>query len=98
MACCNNGFILDGERGIGGMKTRLSTSELARAAGVGIETIRYYERRGLIPQPDRNRSGYRLHVSAVVSTYEGSSRWCSAHRSISLRGFWYLRCASKCAS
>ncbi len=48
------------------MKTRLSTSELARASGVGIETIRYYERRGLIPQPDRNRSGYRRYMPAIV--------------------------------
>ena len=40
--------------------------ELARHIGVGIETIRYYERRGLLPQPDRGPSGYRqfgpLHV------------------------------------
>ena len=33
--------------------------ELARHIGVGIETIRYYERRGLLPQPDRGPSGYR---------------------------------------
>ena len=48
------------------MTETLSTSRLARAAGVGIETIRYYERRGLIPEPDRTRSGYRRYPPATV--------------------------------
>ncbi len=37
----------------------LSPSALARAAGVNQQTIRYYERRGLIPAPPRTGSGYR---------------------------------------
>lgn len=32
---------------------------LAEAAGVNVETIRYYERRGLIDQPPRSAQGYR---------------------------------------
>ncbi|MFQ5736451.1 MAG: MerR family DNA-binding protein [Thermodesulfobacteriota bacterium] len=32
---------------------------LARLAGVNVETIRYYERRGLLPVPGRTRAGYR---------------------------------------
>ncbi|MFQ5686448.1 MAG: Hg(II)-responsive transcriptional regulator, partial [Candidatus Scalindua sp.] len=40
------------------MKT-LTTGQLARETGVNIETIRYYERRGLIPEPPRRVSGYR---------------------------------------
>lgn len=32
---------------------------LARSAGVGIDTIRYYEREGLLPPPRRRASGYR---------------------------------------
>lgn len=40
------------------MKT-LSTGQLAKETGVNIETIRYYERRGLIPEPPRRKSGYR---------------------------------------
>jgi MerR family mercuric resistance operon transcriptional regulator len=36
-----------------------SIGQLAEAAGVKIETIRYYERRGLIPEPPRNQSGHR---------------------------------------
>lgn len=41
----------------------------AQLAGVNKETIRYYERRNLIPEPDRMDSGYRLfsqrHVDQV---------------------------------
>jgi MerR family copper efflux transcriptional regulator len=35
--------------------------KLAEAAGVHVETIRYYERRGLIEQPPRAPSGYRQY-------------------------------------
>lgn len=39
---------------------------LAEAAGVGVETVRFYEREGLIPEPPRSASGYRLYdVDAV---------------------------------
>jgi Hg(II)-responsive transcriptional regulator len=31
----------------------------AERAGVNIQTLRYYERRGLLPRPPRRRSGYR---------------------------------------
>ncbi|HUQ57291.1 MerR family transcriptional regulator [Lentzea sp.] len=34
-------------------------SELARAAGVGISTVRFYERRGLVVPTARTRGGYR---------------------------------------
>lgn len=35
--------------------------ELAAAAGVGRDTIRYYERIGLLPAPDRTAAGYRVY-------------------------------------
>lgn len=35
--------------------------ELARAAGVNIQTIRFYEREGLLPEPARTASGYRSY-------------------------------------
>jgi DNA-binding transcriptional MerR regulator len=39
----------------------LSIGRLAEAAGVHIETIRYYERRGLLPEPPRTAAGYRQY-------------------------------------
>jgi DNA-binding transcriptional MerR regulator len=37
--------------------------KLAEAAGVHVETVRYYERRGLIDQPPRGGSGYRQYAA-----------------------------------
>jgi DNA-binding transcriptional MerR regulator len=39
----------------------LTIGELAATAGVGIETIRYYERKNVLPEPCRARSGYRQY-------------------------------------
>ena len=39
----------------------MTIGQLASAAGVGVETIRFYERRKLIPEPPRRRSGYRQY-------------------------------------
>ena len=38
----------------------LTIGRLAREAGINLETVRYYERRGLLPKPPRSASGYRL--------------------------------------
>jgi MerR family transcriptional regulator, copper efflux regulator len=35
--------------------------ELARRAGVNVQTVRFYEREGLIPCPDRSTGGYRCY-------------------------------------
>ncbi len=45
----------------------LTIGQLADAAGVHIETIRYYERRGLLRDPPRTASGYRQ--------YSGTDLW-----------------------
>jgi DNA-binding transcriptional MerR regulator len=37
----------------------LTIGKLAAAEGVGVETVRYYQRRGLLGQPERRGSGYR---------------------------------------
>lgn len=37
----------------------MSIGELARDTGVNVETVRYYERRGLLSPPPRTRTGYR---------------------------------------
>lgn len=41
--------------------------EAARQSGVGIETIRYYEREGIIPPPGRTASGRRVYSQEEVS-------------------------------
>jgi MerR family copper efflux transcriptional regulator len=35
--------------------------QLAKNANVNLETIRFYERRGLLPEPPRNKSGHRQY-------------------------------------
>jgi DNA-binding transcriptional MerR regulator len=45
---------------------RLRTGELARLAGVNVQTLRYYERRGLLAAPDRRPSGQRQYPEAAV--------------------------------
>jgi MerR family transcriptional regulator, mercuric resistance operon regulatory protein len=42
------------------------TSELAAQAAVGVETLRYYERRGLLDAPKRTASGYRSWSPGAV--------------------------------
>jgi MerR family copper efflux transcriptional regulator len=44
----------------------ITIGELARRAGVNVETIRFYEREGLIAQPPRRRSGYRQYPEDAV--------------------------------
>lgn len=44
----------------------MTIGRLAKTAGVNIDTIRYYERNGLLPAPARRESGYREYASADV--------------------------------
>lgn len=39
----------------------LTIGGLAKAADVGVETVRYYQRRGLLPEPPRGYSGIRRY-------------------------------------
>ncbi|TNM61935.1 heavy metal-responsive transcriptional regulator [Streptomyces sp. NP160] len=41
--------------------------EVAAAAGVPTQTIRFYERRGLLPQPQRGANGYREYDPSVLA-------------------------------
>ena len=41
--------------------TAITIGQLARQVGIGIETVRFYERRGLIEEPPRRESGYRQY-------------------------------------
>ena len=46
--------------------TGLSAGKLAKAADVNVETLRYYEKRGLLPEPPRKESGYRVYPESAV--------------------------------
>ena len=45
----------------------LTTGQLAERSQVNVETIRYYERRGIIPAPARGVSGYRQYSEDTVA-------------------------------
>ena len=44
----------------------LRTAEVARQAGVNVETVRYYERRGLIERPAARRGAFRVYPAGVA--------------------------------
>ena len=45
----------------------LTIGQAARSAGVGVETVRFYERQGLLQEPPRRDSGYRQYPEDVVA-------------------------------
>ena len=45
----------------------LTIGQVARQAGVGVETVRFYEREGLLEQPNRKPSGYRQYGDDAVA-------------------------------
>ena len=45
---------------------QLTIGKLAKSARVNLETIRYYERQGLLPKPPRSQSGYRSFPTESV--------------------------------
>lgn len=44
----------------------MTVSKLAKAAGVRPDTVRYYERQGLLPPADRTAAGYRMYGQDMV--------------------------------
>ena len=42
----------------------MTIGKLAAAEGVGVETVRFYQRRGLLATPERRGSGYRVYSEA----------------------------------
>ena len=46
---------------------RFSPAEIARRCGVSADTIRYYEREGVIPASDRLPNGYRRYPESVIA-------------------------------
>jgi DNA-binding transcriptional MerR regulator len=45
----------------------LRSGQVAAAAGVNVETLRYYERRGLLAEPARSPGGHRLYPAGSVT-------------------------------
>lgn len=50
------------------MTAGLRAGQVAGAVGVNVETLRYYERRGIIAEPERSLGGHRLYPEATVTT------------------------------
>ena len=46
---------------------RLRTGQVAELAGVNPQTLRYYQRRGLMPEPDRSPGGHRAYPPQTVT-------------------------------
>jgi redox-sensitive transcriptional activator SoxR len=75
----------------------MRVGEVAERAGVNVETLRYYERRGLLPAPDRDPSGHRRYDEETV-------RFLRAIKEAQAVGFTlteigeYLRAARRSAS
>jgi Hg(II)-responsive transcriptional regulator len=63
--------------------TALRTGELARLAEVNVETLRFYERKGLLPVPPRRASGYREYPPETVELVRFIRR--AQHLGFSLR-------------
>ncbi|MEV0175901.1 MerR family transcriptional regulator [Streptomyces sp. NPDC050803] len=49
------------------MSSGLRSGQVAEAAGVNIQTLRYYERRGLLAEPERSNGGHRLYDEETVT-------------------------------
>ena len=49
------------------MSTALRAGQVADAVSINIETLRYYERRGIIPVPDRSPGGHRVYDDDTVT-------------------------------
>lgn len=47
--------------------TGLRSGQVAAAAGVNPQTLRYYRRRGLLAEPDRSLGGHRLYPAETVT-------------------------------
>jgi DNA-binding transcriptional MerR regulator len=48
------------------MSLQLKIGEVAKGAGVRVDTVRFYEREGLLPKASRSHSGYRMFTTATV--------------------------------
>lgn len=52
----------------------MTTGQLTKATGLNRETLRFYEKNGLIPPPQRNESGYRVYPEDILKRVEFIAR------------------------
>ena len=45
----------------------LTIGKVAKGAGIGIETVRFYEKEGLLEPPERTTSNYRIYSNQVIT-------------------------------
>lgn len=59
------------------MNDTMTIGALARAAGVNVETVRYYQRRGLVPEPERPYGGVRRYDDRALARlhFIRSAQW-----------------------
>lgn len=79
---------------------RLRAGEVARRAGVNLQTIHFYERQGLLPPPPRTASNYRIYsqdavrrVQFIKRSQELGFSLRDIHALLSLRAKPRTRCA-----
>jgi MerR family regulatory protein len=53
----------------------LTISQIARAAGVNVETVRYYQRRGLVGLPPKRARGFRYYAPQIASRKSPTLTW-----------------------
>jgi MerR family mercuric resistance operon transcriptional regulator len=56
------------------MPPQMTIGRLAKAGGVGVETVRYYQRRGLLPQPQRPMGGFRYYNAEALEQLRSVKR------------------------
>jgi DNA-binding transcriptional MerR regulator len=78
---CRQEVLLDSRTGsrlhtetVNAAKTILRSGELARITGVSVDTIRHYERLGILPKAQRTASGYRLYAPDAVGRVQLARR------------------------
>ncbi len=62
--------IFNKNEGIRGYMTYYFRGQVSKATGLNIETLRFYEKNGLIPVPMRTDAGYRLYSEDTLSRLE----------------------------
>jgi DNA-binding transcriptional MerR regulator len=59
------------KRNVGAQETTwLKIGDVAKRTGIGIETLRFYERSGLLSRPARTEGGYRLYDAEALDTLD----------------------------